>query len=496
MRQIARTVTASALALLAAGCAAVGPNYRPPAPPSVAHYVSPGERGETAAGAPDQTVALGDTVATQWWTLFRSPQMDALVRAAVAGSPTLDAAKARLAEAREGVAEARSALYPQVGVSSGFDRAKQSAAAFGLQPEAFPLPPNFNLFQIGASASYSPDVFGGTRRQIEASGALADLGRDQLDAAYMTLTGETARQAVQVAAVRAQLASLETILAIDRQSLELTRKRRQVGEAPDSDVVSAEAQLAADETLRPALDQQASEAGHALAVLTGHPPGEWAPPALELSALTLPQRLPVSLPSALVHRRPDILAAEARLRAASAQVGVATARLYPTITLTASISESSLNEGPLFDPAGMVWSTAAGITQPVFDGGLRRAQRRAAMDEFRADAADYRQTVLLAFGQVADLLEALEHDSQQLADQTRALDLARQALDLQRINYSKGGTGLLDLLDAQRRDALAELGYAQAQAQRYQDSVALLAAMGGAWTDGDLAQASAGRAGR
>jgi NodT family efflux transporter outer membrane factor (OMF) lipoprotein len=482
---------AAIFALATTGCAAVGPNFKPPAAPSTSGYVAPGER--TAAttgggpGAPEsQTVALGDKVAGDWWTLFRSPDLDGLVKQAIAGSPTLVSAKARLTEAREGVAEARSALYPQLSIGADFAREKQSAAAFGLKPNRFPLPPNYNLFQVGPTASYSLDLFGGARRGVEQRSALADFQRDELYAAYLTLTGDTVSRAIEVAGVRAQLKAVDDILDIDRQNLELVRTERQAGQVPDSDVVTAESQLAADETLRPALDQQLSEARHALAVLTGRPPGDWSPPDFDLAALTLPGRLPVSLPSELVHQRPDILAAEAQLHASSARIGIATAQLYPDITLSAGITASSLNGANLFNPAGLAWSMAAGLTQPIFDGGLRRAQRRAALADFKASAADYQQTVLQSFGQVADILQALQHDGDLLGAQQRALALSSQSVGLQRIAYARGGAGVLGLLDAQRQHQQALLGYARAQTQRYQDTVQLLAAMGGGWWDANL----------
>jgi NodT family efflux transporter outer membrane factor (OMF) lipoprotein len=352
-----------------------------------------------------------------------------------------------------------------------------------LEPQAFPLPPNFNLFQVGPTANYTLDLFGGTRRRIEQQTALADFQRDQLDAAYLTLTGNTVTQAIQLAAIRAQQKALSDILDIDRQNLELVRKERQAGAVPDSDVVSAGSHLAADETLQPELDQQLSVTTHALAVLLGQAPGDWLPPDFDLTALTLPSELPVSLPSGLVHQRPDILAAEAQLHAVSAQIGVATAQLYPNITLSAGISAASLNGGNLFSAGGLAWSIAAGLTQPVFDGGMRQAERRAALAAFGASAADYQQTVLLALGQVADILQALAHDAHLLAAQKRALDLASESVSLQRINYRKGGVGILSLLDAQRQYQRALLGYVRVQAQRYLDTIQLLVAMGGGcWT--------------
>jgi len=484
---------AAALAVAAAGCTTVGPNFKPPAAPSTAGYIAPGERTVAEANpgpsAPKQTVALGEKVTADWWTLFQSPDLDGLVKEAIAGSPTLDAAKARLLAAREGVNAATGALYPQVTLSTEVVREKQSAASFGLTAARAPLPPNFNFFQIGPNASYTPDFFGGTHRRIEEQSALADFQRDQLDAAYLTLTGDAVTQAIQVAAARAQLKAVSDILDIDRQNLDLVRKERQAGTVPDSDVVTAESQLAADETLRPGLDQQLSAAKHVLAVLTGRAPGDWSPPDFDLTALTLPGKLPVSLPSDLVHQRPDIQAAEAQLHASSARIGIATAELYPNITLSAGISGSSLNGGNLFNPAGLVWSIAAGLTQPVFDGGTRQAERRMALADFKASAADYRQTVLLSFGQVADILQALTHDADLVAAEQHALDMASESVRLQRINYASGDVGLLNLLDAQRQYQQARLGYVRAQAERYLHTAQLMVAMGGGWWDANLAVA-------
>jgi NodT family efflux transporter outer membrane factor (OMF) lipoprotein len=489
MRSNARII-AVLLSTAVAGCT-VGPDFEAPNSPLLTRYTPPGENTAPGSDAkktvPTQAVVLGGRVAADWWTLFRSRDIDLVVKQAMAGNQTLESAKARLAQAREAVVVATSALYPQIGLNAGDEQERLSALTFGLSPTLVPLPPNFNLFQVGPTASYTPDLFGGTRRRIEQQSALADYQSDQLDAAYLTLTGNTVSQALQVAAVRAQLRALSDILDIDRQNVELVRKERQTGTVPDSDVITAESQLAADETMQPGLEQQLSIAKHALAVLIGQPPGNWSSPDFDLAALTLPRRLPVSIPSELVHQRPDIHAAEAQLHAASAQIGIATAQLYPSVTLSASANASSLNGGDLFNPAGFVWSVAAGLAQPIFDGGMREAERRAALDAFKASAADYQQTILQAFRQVADILQALTHDTNLVAAQKHALTMASEAVRLQRIGYGNGGSGVIGLLDAQRELQQAQLGYIRAEAQRYQDTVQLLVAMGGGWWDQRLA---------
>jgi NodT family efflux transporter outer membrane factor (OMF) lipoprotein len=483
-------IIASLLSIAVAGCT-VGPNFEAPNSPSLTRYTSPGEHTAPDADAKKavstQTVVPGARVAADWWTLFRSRDIDLVVKQAMAGNQTLESAKAKLAQAREAVTVATSALYPQIGLSASEEEQRLTAATFGLSANAFPLPPNFNLFQVGPTASYTPDLFGGTHRQIEQQSALAEYQSDQLDAAYLALAGNTVSQALQVAAVRAQLNALRDILTIDRQNLDLVRKQRQAGTVPDSDVITAESQLAADETMQPGLEQQLSVAKHALAVLVGQAPGNWSSPDFDLAALTLPHRLPVSIPSELVHQRPDIHAAEAQLHAASAQIGIATAQLYPSITLSAGVSASSLNGGELFSPSGLVWSVASGLTQPIFDAGMREAERRAALAAFKASAADYQQTVLRAFGQVADILQALTHDTNLLAAQKHALTMASEAVRLQRIDYGSGGSGIIGLLDAQRQLQQAQLGYIRAEAQRYQDTVQLLVAMGGGWWNQKLA---------
>ncbi|HEX4182512.1 MAG TPA: TolC family protein, partial [Caulobacteraceae bacterium] len=290
----------SKLALLSAltlcACAAVGPNFKAPPAPAVTRYTAPEEPGPSNAdagpAAPRQTVSLGDKVAVDWWTLFRSEDLDRLVKAAIAGSPTLESAQARLAAAKEDVVAARGALYPQVSFSASDAFEKETANQFGLTSAQAPLPSSFNFFQLGPTVSYTPDLFGGTRRRIEQQAALAELQRDQLGAAYLTLTGETVSQAIQLAAVRAQQKALGSVLDIDRQNLDLVRKERQAGAVPDSGVVSAENQLAADETLAPGLDQQLSAAKHAMAILLGRAPGDWSPPDIDLATLTLPGQLP------------------------------------------------------------------------------------------------------------------------------------------------------------------------------------------------------------
>jgi NodT family efflux transporter outer membrane factor (OMF) lipoprotein len=257
------------------------------------------------------------------------------------------------------------------------------------------------------------------------------------------------------------------------------REAYEAGSVSRLDIVSAQSQLASDGTLLPPLRQDLSLARHALAIVLGQPPAGAALPELDLAQVTLPRDLPLSLPSELAHRRPDILAAEAQLHAATAAVGVATANLYPRISLSAAGGPQSTSLAHLFDPGSGAFGLAGSLLAPIFDGGTLRAQQRAAVDAMRAGAASYEQTVLVAFGQVADTLQALSHGAEQLEAQARAQDAARENLDLTRQSYAAGNVGVLQVLDAQRAYQQARLGYVRALSQRYFDTVQLFLALGG-----------------
>jgi NodT family efflux transporter outer membrane factor (OMF) lipoprotein len=475
-----RRLVASLLATtMLAGCA-VGPDFLRPAQPKAGAYTSTevGSLPSAGADAVRQRIAMGKEVSAQWWRLFRSPEMNEVLDTVIAGSPTLESGRATLAQAREEITRAAGAFYPQLDVGADASRQKAAANRGGTNPGAIT-----NTFSIGPLVSYGLDIFGGTRRSVEQAQALAEFQRYQLAAAYLTLTGNAVTQVLNIASIRAQIAAIEDIIAVDRRNLDLVRTSFTAGRSALTDVLSAESQLTSDLTQLPPLRQQLSVAQHALSVLAGKSPAEWMPPDFELDRLDLPQELPVTLPSELVHARPDILAAEAQLHAASAAIGVATAQLYPDVTLSSSWSRTAPAIPQLFDPQATIWSIAASLTAPLFHGGSLEAQRRAAIDAFQAQLATYRDTVLQSFGQVADVLRALEHDAELLDAQTTALQTAQTSLQLTQESYSAGQASLLQVLDAQRLFQQARLGYARARAQRYQDTTQLFEAMGGAWSD-------------
>ncbi|MDB5988136.1 MAG: transporter [Nevskia sp.] len=458
-------------AVLLAACT-VGPDYvRPPAPVTTGYTSEPLTRLQDGSG---QQLSPGENPGVDWWNGFHSAALDATMQQALAGNRGLAAAVATLAQARETANASAGSLYPQVGLDAGAGRQKYGAQFLGAQAV-----PAFTYYSVGPSVSYLLDYTGGQRRAVEQQRALADYQAFQLQAAHLSLTGNVAQQALAIASARAQIAAVQELLDEDRKNLSLVQTAFGAGSVTRVDVLSAQSQLANDQTLLPPLRQQLSVARHALAILTGQLPADWTPPDFDLDQLQLPQTLPLSLPSELAHRRPDILAAESQLHAATAAVGVATSNLYPQINLTASAGQQSTSLSHLFDASSTAWGLAAAFSAPLFDGGTLRAQRRGAQGAASAALANYQQTVLLSFGQVADVLTALDHDAEQLSAQKNALDSAETNLGLTRQSYAVGNVGVLQVLDAERLYQQARLGYVRAQAQRYQDTAQLFLALGG-----------------
>jgi NodT family efflux transporter outer membrane factor (OMF) lipoprotein len=470
-----------------AGCA-VGPDFTRPTTPSAARYTADTLRGEDATASDTaQHIALGREIEGNWWTLFRSDAIDQLVKQALENNRSLVASKATLGQAQELALAQAGSRYPQVDLTAGVGRQQYGAEFLG---GGFGQIPPFTYFALGPTVSYTLDYTGGVARSVERQYALAEVARHQLDAAYLTVTGQAVMQTLAIASARAQIATVETILAQDRDNLRLVQTAFDNGSVAREDIVSAQSQIANDMTLLPPLRQDLAKARHALSVVLGQLPANEIPPDVDLAQITLPLEVPVSLPSELAHRRPDILAAEARLHAATSAVGVAQSNLYPKIQLSATVGQQSLKADQLFNQANNAWSIISGLTAPIFDGGTLRAEKRAAVDAMHASAADYEQTVLEAFAQVADLLVALDHDMEQLDAQVQAQRTAQSSLDLARASYREGNAGVLLVLDAERSYQQARLGYVRAVVQRYSDTVQLFLALGGTSPSAPAAVAS------
>jgi NodT family efflux transporter outer membrane factor (OMF) lipoprotein len=469
-----RTRAAWLCVLAALGACSVGPDFKRPEPPAAERYTSDTPAVETGTAATQHPV-LGKEIEGDWWSLFGSEMIDRVVQQALEHNRTLEAAAQTLAESHE-LARAEAGLrYPQVGLTAGVGRQQYGAEFFG---GSFSFPP-FTYLAVGPTVNYTLDYTGGIARSVEQLQAQAEASHQQLNAAFLSVSGQAVMQAITIASLRAQIATVETILDQDRDNLRLVRTEFENGSVARIDVVSAESQIASDSALLPPLRQDLAKAHHALSLVLGRSPEKELPADLDLAQIVLPLEIPVSLPSELAHHRPDILAAEARLHAATSAVGIADSNFYPKIQLTGTVGPQAVTSGGLFDRSSIAWSLISGLTMPLFDGGTLHAQKRAAVDAMRASAAGYQETVLEAFTQVADLLDALAHDAEQLDAQDQAQKAAEANLSLTRSAYQEGNVGILRVLDAQRSYQQARLGFVQTMAQRYLDTVQLFLALGG-----------------
>jgi NodT family efflux transporter outer membrane factor (OMF) lipoprotein len=459
--QATRNATTIGFALTLLSACMVGPDFERPAAPGSLHYDA---QAETQLAMPgEQVVAADKNVDGDWWSAFGSPKLDQVMRQAIDGNLDLEAADATIAQADDAIASVRGALSPQL--DFGAQASRQRTAGV-------PSPVIANHYSVGPQVSFDFDVFGGTKRLIEQRAALAEMQRHQFDAAYLTMTGDVASQAFALASARAQIDAVQILLTDDRKNLDLVRGAHQHGSATQLDIALATAQLAQDETLLPPLAQQRDIARHALSVLAGKGPDDWIAPDFDLADFTLPTSLPISLPSEMARERPDILAAEARLHAASSAIGVATADLYPHLELSAALSQS----GP---GIGALWGVAAGLTGPIFNGGTLGANRRASLDGYKASLAVYQQTVIQSLGQVADVLQAIHHDTEEYEGQQRALNATEVSLRLNRAAYQAGEISVLQVLDAQRSYQQALIAQIKAKTALYRDAAQLSIALGG-----------------
>ncbi|MGN6268431.1 MAG: efflux transporter outer membrane subunit [Sphingomonas sp.] len=481
-RSIRAAATGMLAATMLAGCT-VGPNFERPAAPSATAYTSPADA--TPKPAPGPAAALGTGPDKAWWTAFGSPAMNALVDQAIAHNASLEASNATLAAAREQVAAARGHELPQVDANAGVHHEESNLAGFGFKVGALPgltSNPVFDLYSVGGGISYDLDLFGKQRRKVEQAAAQAEAQQRQTEAAHLALAGQVVNQVLTIAAIRERIATANSLLADDQRNIDLTQKRKDAGEGTLTEVLNAQAQFMADRSSIPQLEQQLDEARHLLATLIGISPSELGATDFDLASFTLPQQIPVTLPSELVHKRPDILQAEADLHAATAAVGVATADLYPDITLGGTYAQGSPTIGDLLSSKFRGFDLFAGLTAPIFHGGTLKAEKRAAVDQAKAADATYRQTVLDAFRQTADLLGAIKSDARSVANREEAVGVAQHSLQLSRRSFQVGNSGLLQILDSQRLYEQARMGLVDMRAQQFVNVARLYVATAGGWT--------------
>lgn len=460
-----------------AGCA-VGPNFKKPEPPPVSRYTS-GEQPTSTIAAEGRTQRFDETVKlnADWWRLFNSSKMDGVMKDAFANNQTLKSAEASLRQSQDNLRAGYGVFLPQANVDATASRQKSSPLSFSGNTTSN----IFNLYSLAGTVSYSLDVFGGERRAVESLSAQVDVERYTVVGAYLTLSGNIVNAIIAQAAYREQIKATEDTVNNEKEQVDIAKAQAEAGVIPYSSLLSLESQLSATEANLPILKQQLSQTNHLLATLTGRTPAEWSPPNVELADLALPGDLPLSLPSDLVRQRPDILAAESELHSTSANIGVATAALFPNFTLNGEYGFNTKTLENLSKNAVSLWSIGADIVAPIFHGGTLWYQRRAAIEAYNQALAGYRETVLSSFQQVADTLRALEHDAETLKAQSEALKEADEALRLIEANYQSGLVDYLQVLIANYQLYQAKISFIQAEARRLQDTVAFYVALGGGW---------------
>ncbi len=465
-----------ALGLLLTGCT-VGPDFVPPVPPKADRYTETA-RITASTAAPAQHLVTASTIPAAWWQLFHSSGLDALIHDALARNPDLQAAQAALRIAKENRLVGQGAYYPAVGVDFSPSRQRQSnVATSNLNSGAY----IYNLFTAGVNVSFTPDVFGGTRRAVEGLLAEEHQQRFQLEATQLTLVANLAAAAIQEASLREQLGAAEDLVKTAQEIQTILSRQRTLGENSGADFVAQEALTAQFEQSLATVRKQLAEQRDLIAALSGRLPAEQAAPTFRFSDLQLPQALPVTVPSQLVAQRPDIRAAQEQWHAASAAIGVAKANRLPQLTLTAGMGGMSDKLGQLITPGNVFWNLAAGLAQPVLQGGTLLHRTRAAEAAYEQAGAQYRSTVIMAFQNVADTLEALEADAKAWQFAVAGERAAAKSLAITREGLRLGDIAYPQVLAAQQTWQQARIGLAQATAAQYADAIALFQALGGGW---------------
>ncbi|MBR0834251.1 efflux transporter outer membrane subunit [Bradyrhizobium manausense] len=465
--------------MLLASCAA-GPDFIPPSAPSVVGYASEHRLASTVSasvvGGNAQGFVPGSDISGYWWMLFRSRQLSAFVEEAVRNHPDVQAAQLALRNARESALAQQGGLFPQVTANGSTEREQATSAQSGQWPGQTST---YTLYNASVSVSYALDIWGGTRRQVEALQAQADYQAFKLEATYLALTANVVTAAITDASLRDQITAIEEIIKAESDQLARIQRQFDIGAISKSDVLSQEATLAqARATLAPLQKQLAQQRNQLMAYL-GRLPSQDRGEHVRLADLRLPGRLPVSLPSTLVRQRPDIRQAEATLHQATATVGVGIANLLPQLTLSGSYGAS----GPerLFSPDTIVWSAASSVSQKLIDGGTLYHTKEADVAAFEQDLALYKSAVVTAFQNVADSLRAIQYDAATLKAQAAAEKATSDSLAMAVEQFKTGAVPYVTVINAQQSYLNARVSRIKAQATRYTDTAALFQSLGGGW---------------
>jgi NodT family efflux transporter outer membrane factor (OMF) lipoprotein len=467
--------------LLLEACS-VGPQFKKPAAPAGAGYtvapISTTTSTPNVVGGDAQQFLDGRDISGEWWTLFHSKPLNDLIERSLKANPDIKAAQAALLVAQENTQAQRGFYYPSVSAGFAATHAKSSSE---ISPVTYTNALNYSLYTPQVSVSFVPDVFGLNRRTVESLKAQQEQTRYALAATHITLSSNVAAAAIQEASLRGQIQATNDLIKINTDMLEILRRQFVKGYVSRLDVAAQEAQLAQVIATLPPLLKQLAQQRDLLAALSGGFPNQDLPEKFELASLQLPQELPLSLPSQLVEQRPDVRQAEENMHSASALIGVAIANRLPNITLTADAGSMATIFTKMFNSGTGFWDVTGGITQPIFEGGTLMHRERAAKAAYTEAAEQYRSTVLTAFQNVADTLNALQQDADALKTAAAAKDAAAITLDLTQKQYQTGYVNYLGLLSAEQSYQQALINLVQAQANRYADTAALFQALGGGW---------------
>ncbi|WP_248746021.1 efflux transporter outer membrane subunit [Pseudomonas sp. MWU12-2037] len=477
--QVLAPASVLCIALLT-GCA-VGPDFTRPGVAKNAGYsqeklATTTASADVADGGAAQKLVEGMDIPGQWWTLFRSPTLNALVEEALKANSDVAAAQAALRQANELAYAEQSSLFPSLSGSASKTRQLPSTAnTFGSPARIL------TVNSASLSVSYDPDVFGGGRRQIESSTAQAEYERYQLEATYLTLTSNVVNTAVTLASLRDQVTATQAIIRLQSDQLDLLQSQRRLGAIANTDVLTQQAALAQTRATLPPLQKQLAQTRNQLMAYLGRFPNQDQGENFDLASLHLPEQLPLSLPSTIVEQRPDVRSAEAQLHQASANIGVAVANQLPQFSISGTLGSSALGGTRLFSSGTGFWSLAGSVSQTIFDAGTLEHRKQAAVAAYDESAARYRSTVIAAFQDVANALRALQADADTLNQQVQAEQAAHQSLDLAQAQFRLGAVGYLNLLTAQQNYQNAVLTRVKVQSTRYSDTTALFQALGGGW---------------
>jgi len=471
-----------AASLLILNACAVGPQFKKPTAPAGAGYtVAPMSTTTSApnvAGGEAQQFFDGRDLPGEWWAVFHSQALNDLIERSLKANPDIKAAQAALVVARETTLAQRGAYYPSVSAGFGALHAKSSS---NLSAVTNTSALTYSLYTPQVSVAFTPDVFGLNRRTVESLKAQQEQARFALAATHITLSSNVVAGAIQEASLRGQIQATNDLIKINTDMLDILRKQFAKGYVSRLDVAAQEAQLAQVVATMPPLLKQLAQQRDSLAALSGRFPNQVLPDKFQFADLQLPHELPLSLPSRLVEQRPDVRQAEENLHSASALIGVAVANRLPDITITADAGAMTTIFSKLFTSGTGSWDVGAGITQAIFEGGTLVHRERAARAAYSEAAEQYRSTVLIAFQNVADTLNALQQDADALKTASAAKDAAAITLQLTQKQYQTGYVNYLGLLSAEQSYQQALLNLVQAQTNRYADTAALFQALGGGW---------------